>query len=104
MGMKTKLSLGALSVGVLLAVGLAYWTISENTQPIAPKGSAGALSRPQVSAPTAPPASTAAWPEVTNWPPGTHKPQDGLPENPPAEVFVHSANPTGFSVHAIGPF
>ena len=44
------------------------------------------------------------WPEVTNWPPGTHKPRDGLSENPSAEVSVHSANPTGFSAHEIGPF
>ena len=64
MRMKTKLSLGGGLVGVLLVAGLSYWAIGEGTQPVVPKGSAGALSPPKVSAPTAPPVSTAVSPSA----------------------------------------
>ncbi len=39
-------------------------------------------------------------PEVTNWPPGTHKPRNGLSENLSVGVSAYSTNLTVFSVVA----
>jgi len=104
MRMKTKLSLGGLLVGALLVAGLSYWAIGENPQPVVPKGSAGAPLPPKVSAPTAPPASTAASPSAqptTTEPSHTTQPTAppvstaASPSAPPATVEPgHTTQPT----------
>ena len=47
---------------------------------------------------------SAAWPELTKGPSGTHKDFGGVSENLSTKVSAHSANPTGFFVEAIPQF
>src|SRR6185312_8981770 len=90
---KIKLSLAGVSIGLLLVAGLLYWSISENTPSVAPKGSAEISPAPQASAPT--PSSPSA-------PPATAQPDQAAPPSaptatspstPPATVQSDQATP-----------
>jgi Putative peptidoglycan binding domain len=85
MGMKAKLSLGALAVGIMVVSGLAYWVAGQNSHLVAP---AGAPSPSQLSALPAPPSTTAASPATT---PVTNQPSQSAP--PPAPPSTTAASP-----------
>ena len=97
MGMKAKLSLGALAVGIMVVSGLAYWVAGQNSHLVAP---AGAPSPSQLSALPAPPSTTAASPAtplVTNQPSQSAPPPAAAPPAPavvplPAEAAMSEAD------------
>ena len=81
MKIKTKLSFGVLSLGLLLVVaGLAYWIVSENSQ--TPQRLESAQSRSSVSVPLSPPALPAAAPPSHATP--TPAPPSSVAAAPPA--------------------
>src|SRR6185312_16301161 len=89
---KITLSLAGVSIGLLLVAGLLYWSLSENTPSVAPKGSAEISPAPQASAPTpsSPSAPAAAQSDQATPPPA---PTATSPSAPPATAQSDQAAP-----------